>query len=435
MTLIFRWSRLSLSPLPGWPTSVCYCSEPMRLKAQRAGIFAGFAATLVLGFLTSGIGFALESWIFKDGIFGSSGELVGGIITGVLGLVLLVVAGRFFFQPGFQNWLIRLEEQGWFSFTAYKRSQGQRVRRGTIAGILALAGCGVYIMATHGSLGSGGDWYVSVPFTGKVRVDEQNVGDRIDLQNKLTSYKITDQSLDAFRAAQVPEEEVLSKIRTLKDQEFGDEKQLLDSLEKMLDKREFDLYKDQVLKHAKEKKSLVLDRFELRDSNAAFKQEYVKIDKQGDPALVQDYHFGSGEVRTKKEFDEAIKKAQPDKQPTTQNLVLPPGKPEYQRATLLPAVWISLPILLALLTLWFAWRIVNMPTFADFLIATDAELYKVSWTTRPRLVQDTIVVLITVVLLAVFLLVADVSWSWVLQKIGVIQPGKSTATQLDKSRW
>ena len=392
----------------------------------------------MLGFLTSGIGFALESWIFKDGIFGSSGELVGGIITGVLGLVLLVVAGRFFFQPGFQNWLIRLEEQGWFSFTAYKRSQGQRVRRGTIAGILALAGCGVYIIGIgHDTLKNSGDWYVSIPFTGKVRVDEQNVGDRIDLQKKLTSYKITDQSLDALRAAQVPEE-VLSKIRTLMDQEFGDEKQLLDSLEKMLDKREFDLYKDLVLKHAKEKKSLVLDRFELRDSNAVFERDYAKINYEGGARLVQDYKFQHDQIRTRKEFVEAEKKAEEEhiQKPTVQDhMVLPPGKAEYQRATLLPAVWISLPILLALLTLWFAWRIVNMPTFADFLIATEAELNKVSWTTRQRLVQDTVVVLVTVVLLAVFLLVADVSWSWILQKIGVIQPGKSTATQLDKSRW
>ncbi len=32
--------------------------------------------------------------------------------------------------------------------------------------------------------------------------------------------------------------------------------------------------------------------------------------------------------------------------------------------------------------LWLAWRVVNVPSFADFLIATEAELNKVSWTTR-----------------------------------------------------
>jgi preprotein translocase SecE subunit len=69
-----------------------------------------------------------------------------------------------------------------------------------------------------------------------------------------------------------------------------------------------------------------------------------------------------------------------------------------------------LPVLLALAALWFAWRVVNYPTFADFLIATEAEMNKVSWTTRKRLVQDTIVVLVTVALLTVFLFFVDILW-------------------------
>ncbi len=63
---------------------------------------------------------------------------------------------------------------------------------------------------------------------------------------------------------------------------------------------------------------------------------------------------------------------------------------------------------------WLAWRSVNWPTFADFLIATEAEMNKVSWTTRKRLVQDTIVVLVTVFLLTVFLFVVDIIWIRVL---------------------
>jgi len=70
-----------------------------------------------------------------------------------------------------------------------------------------------------------------------------------------------------------------------------------------------------------------------------------------------------------------------------------------------------------------AWRVVNWPVFADFLIATEAELNKVSWTTRKRLVQDTIVVLMTLVLMAVFLFVVDVAWGRILswRPIGVLQ--------------
>jgi preprotein translocase SecE subunit len=67
-----------------------------------------------------------------------------------------------------------------------------------------------------------------------------------------------------------------------------------------------------------------------------------------------------------------------------------------------------LPLIAGLM--WVAWRVVNWPTFADFLIATEAEMNKVSWTTRKRLVQDTIVVLVTVTLLAVYLFVVDYAW-------------------------
>jgi len=73
-----------------------------------------------------------------------------------------------------------------------------------------------------------------------------------------------------------------------------------------------------------------------------------------------------------------------------------------------------LPLLLLAVGIWFAWRAVNLPSFADFLIATEAEMNKVSWTTQKRLVQDTTVVLVTVVLMALFLFSMDVLWKKVL---------------------
>jgi preprotein translocase SecE subunit len=112
----------------------------------------------------------------------------------------------------------------------------------------------------------------------------------------------------------------------------------------------------------------------------------------------------------------------------------------WQSFTLLPHVRYTLPLLLAALGLWFAWRVVNMPSFADFLIATEAELNKVSWASRRRLVQDTIVVLTTVILMTVFLMLVDVAWgkllSW--RYIGVLQLGDTGATQqkeLDEVPW
>lgn len=73
-------------------------------------------------------------------------------------------------------------------------------------------------------------------------------------------------------------------------------------------------------------------------------------------------------------------------------------------------VHLMMPLVLGLLLFWVSYRVVNMPVFADFLIATEAEMNKVSWTTRRRLVQDTIVVLVTVFLLAMFLFVVDALW-------------------------
>ncbi len=82
----------------------------------------------------------------------------------------------------------------------------------------------------------------------------------------------------------------------------------------------------------------------------------------------------------------------------------------------------SVPLLLALAVLWLGWRAVNIPTFADFLIATEAEMNKVSWSSRKRLIQDTIVVLVTTLLLTLFLLVIDLFWGWFLADLLGVLP-------------
>jgi preprotein translocase SecE subunit len=112
---------------------------------------------------------------------------------------------------------------------------------------------------------------------------------------------------------------------------------------------------------------------------------------------------------------------------------------EPYRLPLLPAAEMSLPLLLGAAVLWFGWRMVNVPAFADFLINTEAEMNKVSWSTRKRLFQDTIVVLVTVVLLTVFLLVIDLFWGWLLsrQMVGVLPSNTATPTTTiqNQSEW
>lgn len=101
--------------------------------------------------------------------------------------------------------------------------------------------------------------------------------------------------------------------------------------------------------------------------------------------------------------------------------------------TVLSDVEYSIPFLLSALTFWVAWRAVNVPTFADFLIATEAEMNKVSWSSKRRLFQDTIVVLVTVVLLTLFLLVVDLFWGWLLSHkwISVLPPQTQQSSTID----
>lgn len=103
------------------------------------------------------------------------------------------------------------------------------------------------------------------------------------------------------------------------------------------------------------------------------------------------------------------------------------------------AKW-TITILLAALVFWFASRLVNVPTFAEFLIATEAEMNKVSWTSRKRLVQDTIVVLVTTILMALFLLAVDLFWGWLLstELVGVLPPkatNKQQAGAVEAAKW
>ena len=81
----------------------------------------------------------------------------------------------------------------------------------------------------------------------------------------------------------------------------------------------------------------------------------------------------------------------------------------------------SIPTALALALVWVIWRIVQYPPFADFLIATEAEMNKVSWTSREDLYRATIVVLATVFFMALYLFGVDYLWSWLLQVIHVLR--------------
>lgn len=80
----------------------------------------------------------------------------------------------------------------------------------------------------------------------------------------------------------------------------------------------------------------------------------------------------------------------------------------------------ALPGVLLLAGWWISYRAVNLPAFADFLIAVEAEMNKVSWPTRGELVRSSIVVLVVMFLLAFVLLFFDTLWRTIFTWLGVL---------------
>jgi preprotein translocase subunit SecE len=56
---------------------------------------------------------------------------------------------------------------------------------------------------------------------------------------------------------------------------------------------------------------------------------------------------------------------------------------------------------------------VNKPNVVDFLVATETEMKKVSWSSRAELVGSTAVVIVTVFALALFIYTADTIFIYV----------------------
>jgi preprotein translocase SecE subunit len=332
--------------------------KPKAAAGTRAGIFLGIVGFLVILLLTRWASLWFEYGAYQASLYS---PIVGAILTAIVGLALVFVAGRFFLRPGFERFLVRLEEQGWFSAKPYKPLQGVRVRRGTIFGILVLVGAGIWTLLAHNTLRKGPpDWQMNIPFTGRVAI--QSAGDA-----------------KAELAKRFPDWEARLQEGTL-----------------------------------------VVDRETLKEINQAVDPAtHVKIFTPGGS------DYATNEIVDRSAFNEVTRKLKESNEPLPTTVAPEPagGPLAYRSLTLLPSVQFTVPLLLLAASLWLAYRVVNMPAFADFLIATEAEMNKVSWTTQKRLVQDTIVVLVTVILMAFYLFAMDQSWrvllSW--KPIGVLQ--------------
>lgn len=79
--------------------------------------------------------------------------------------------------------------------------------------------------------------------------------------------------------------------------------------------------------------------------------------------------------------------------------------------------WI--PGLLAIVGLWAAFCAVNLPAFADFLIAVEAEMNKVSWPSRTELFRWSVVVIVVIFAIGILLAGFDAFWVQLFKLIGV----------------
>jgi preprotein translocase subunit SecE len=71
--------------------------------------------------------------------------------------------------------------------------------------------------------------------------------------------------------------------------------------------------------------------------------------------------------------------------------------------------------------LWLAFRVINYPPFADFLIDVESEMAKVTWPSWTELQRATVVVLVTMALFSVLLFGYDVLWQKFLELTGVLR--------------
>jgi preprotein translocase subunit SecE len=76
----------------------------------------------------------------------------------------------------------------------------------------------------------------------------------------------------------------------------------------------------------------------------------------------------------------------------------------------------AVPAILLVLGFWLGYRLVNLPTFADFLIAVEAEMNKVSWPSQQELLRASLVVIVLIFGLTLVLFAYDNVWAWLLSR-------------------
>jgi preprotein translocase subunit SecE len=76
-----------------------------------------------------------------------------------------------------------------------------------------------------------------------------------------------------------------------------------------------------------------------------------------------------------------------------------------------------LPAVVLAVGLWACWRAVNVPSFAEFLIAVEVEMAKVSWPSAGEVFRSSAVVIFLIFALSAILAGYDLFWAFLLRLV------------------
>ncbi len=94
--------------------------------------------------------------------------------------------------------------------------------------------------------------------------------------------------------------------------------------------------------------------------------------------------------------------------------------PKIQLITGNAYVMFGVPTLLLIGMAWLMFWVVNRPGAADFMIATESEMKKVSWSSRKEVVGSTKVVIVTTLIMAVILFGVDFLFAAIFHWMGIL---------------
>ena len=92
-----------------------------------------------------------------------------------------------------------------------------------------------------------------------------------------------------------------------------------------------------------------------------------------------------------------------------------------QLAGLSPIVRTAIPLVIMGACFYVLLRVVNSKKAADFMIATEGEMKKVSWSSKKEIIGSTKVVIVVLLIMGAILAMVDLGWHKLLQWLNVQQ--------------